>query len=51
MLRIVEIYAVNQVNKAVQYYEKIEDNKLLSQKYYKGTLMFLDCYDINMAYV
>ena len=33
MLRIVEIYAVNQVNKAVQYYEKIEDNKLLSQKY------------------
>ena len=30
MLRIVEIYAVNQVNKAVQYYEKIENNKLLS---------------------
>ena len=37
MLRIVEIYAVNQVNKAVQYYEKIEDNKLLSQKYCKAT--------------
>ena len=37
MLRIVEIYAVNQVNKAVQYYEKIEDNKLLSQKYCKAS--------------
>ena len=38
MLRIVEIYAVNQVNMAMQYYKKIEDNKLLSQKYCKATL-------------
>ena len=32
MLRIVEIYAVNQINKAMQYYEKVEDNKLMYQK-------------------